>query len=214
MKTSESPCHRAFTLIELLVVIAIIAILAAMLLPALAKAKEKAKQVACVSNVKQLAVAMFMFVDDNENRYPPRMPNPGAGVISCKPCRTTNWLVYVMDHMSGTSNVFICPSDRGVPAANFPNDPSLSTKSVALSDQTSYCLNTVMTRVGSPDAIPQPTDTFMGAEIWSWHSPGSKRAAYFVDGHSEVTPDPKIGKQCSPPSLPDDTDPSGYRAIP
>jgi len=61
---------RGFTLIELLVVIAIIAILAALLLPALAKAKERAKRITCINNIKQLTLATIMYADDSDGTLP------------------------------------------------------------------------------------------------------------------------------------------------
>ncbi len=208
--------RRGFTLIELLVVIAIIAILAGMLLPALARAKEKARRTACLSEVKQLALAMMMYVDDNNGSYPPRMPDPLAGpAYPCKPCRTVDWRPYALPYLT-TTNIFACPSDKGIPediAADPINLVTPVPKRMADFYGSSFCLNTVMTRLGKESAVTIPSETFMGAEIWSWHQPlaindfkgATKkpiRMAYFCDSHAAVTSEKTIQEQCAPPSAP------------
>jgi prepilin-type N-terminal cleavage/methylation domain-containing protein/prepilin-type processing-associated H-X9-DG protein len=106
---------RAFTLIELLVVIAIIAILAAMLLPALGRAKETAKRIGCLNNIRQLSLAAHMYVNENQDTYPPRY----GGLVASR------WPDKFYDNYGKNLKLLLCLSETATPAT-FTTDPTVA----------------------------------------------------------------------------------------
>jgi prepilin-type N-terminal cleavage/methylation domain-containing protein len=114
---SHDPAGRgarrgAFTLIELLVVIAIIAILAAMLLPALARAKAKGERTYCLNNLRQVSLFMQLYTDENQDVFPAHR-NQGLNTADAGPSLTNWWGTTIVPYGGGRSNLFHDPSIKG-----------------------------------------------------------------------------------------------------
>jgi len=107
--------RRGFTLIELLVVIAIIAILAAILFPVFAKAREKARQTSCLSNTKQIALAMLQYAQDSDERLPGWTTPCWAG--ASQGLDNTPWWIDIGPYMKNWQ-ILECPSQHGRTARN------------------------------------------------------------------------------------------------
>ena len=108
LNVQPSTLNHAFTLIELLVTIAIIAILAALLLPVIAKSKEHGKSAACLSNLRQLGIAVNLFTQDNENKMPVIYDAP----VGTPPTNVLTQMDVVLSNHLGNVRVLLCPADN------------------------------------------------------------------------------------------------------
>jgi len=205
-KETGAQMRRGFTLIELLVVIAIIAILAAILFPVFARAREKARQASCQSNLKQLALGLAMYSQDYDEticmayQY---MPQPGATMLA--------WWVDLITPYTKNTQIAVCPSSPGVTSYNYMRPPGLPNPLILGYSRASWlCNNSGSAAAAVPNAprslaqVDDPAGTIdivdaIGMEIWSnpahldYGEPASGRRlqtrhndmvnAAFYDGH-------------------------------
>jgi prepilin-type N-terminal cleavage/methylation domain-containing protein/prepilin-type processing-associated H-X9-DG protein len=209
-KCGNSKKLSGFTLIELLVVIAIIAILAAILLPALSKAKSKAQGIYCMNNLKQMQLSWFLYADENEgklaeNRGGLSGPQWTTGVLNWlyNPANTNTATLVAGElgpYVGKSIGVFKCPADQ-IPAANGPRDRSISMNGY----------------VGDTASIMTGVNNNSGPAKWKEYlklsdlsQPGPAMTWVFLDEHPDSLNDPffSVPMNKTPPSW--DDGPASY----
>jgi len=191
------PC-RAFTLVELLVVTAIVAILAGLLLPALGRSKAKARNAACVGNLRQLGIATRLYSDDNQERL------PSAEILPTRPIDPQNPLPRICDVLAvyvgrapgagaNSAAVFKCPGDK---ASRFAAEGSSYEWNASLNglrmDETRMDHAFLLLQQGNPSGgvtnfiqsrPPETTPLLLDYEEFHPRPPKSGKNVAFMDGH-------------------------------
>jgi len=207
LRSTRSAHPNAFTLIELLVVVAIIAILAALLLPALAGAKEESKMAKCISNQHQIVLGMMTFADENDDAFytapdAAGMPtadapnhgqwtaNPRSSILLAPNHGLAYWGVAYYDHVGRTRDIFRCPSARIVDewredGLTYPADFWLSS-SYGLNQYAIHPYNPAVTGPLKMSSFPNPANVILFQDAAEQKMEGASDSIGLFPGNSEI----------------------------
>ncbi|MDX1931587.1 MAG: DUF1559 domain-containing protein [Capsulimonadales bacterium] len=175
IRTVRPATTGGFTLIELLVVIAIIAILAAILLPTFAAAREKGRQTSCVSNMRQIGIALRMYSDDFDGELP-RTAHDYRG-------QPVVWVLALAPYVANVHAIRLCPSDlRGQEVRGFNGTSYVMNEYVAIKSRDPFTGAIIASPdiITSLDQVPRPSETFLLFEL----SDAKPRDTYWDHVHS------------------------------
>lgn len=206
MRASGRRPARGFTLIELLVVMAIISILASMLFPSFAKARSKARQTVCSSNVKQLSTAAIMYASDYDGHWPVMdmtlqectYQRDGHYVADWTSSLQTNWARAIFPYVSNTQ-VYECPSNYGRSPGSSLSIPVLSYVMNGcalgmLQDHAPDISSTVLFwdhALSFTEARANPTRIWF-CFYWGWAVHEGMYEIAFQDGHVKAVPEARV----------------------
>lgn len=197
--------QRAFTLIELLVVIAIIGILAALLLPALSSARDKARSAQCCGNLRQISLALHLYADDHDDFFPEAGSTIGWDQVDST-TGLNSWMQQIFPYVKNKS-VYRCPLDHrsqfsyflGARAAYFENNAFSSVCRKRISNPSAFVLagdtGGSLFGAGEFDPLDADKDDYTqncvggpanGASSWiAWKRHSGGQNVLFADGHAQ-----------------------------